>query len=449
MLSLPRVAVGTIQADADPRPALCAFIEFLREHDLQVQSFLSRACFNAYRSMAAASGSSPRHLDSWLMSADLCREIFIHGSETCDLAIVEGCFQTVEEGNGEIGGRLEPLCDWLDLPKLAVVDASTLDGRIADNLAGRADGLLIDMAGGQGDSERTAEEFETRYGVPVLGTLKRTAGSREGLPGEPDDCHLPELSRRSQSRFVARWSPERILQLASRRAVADVPLAKFRDEYSTADVTIALAYDDAFNCYFPDTLDLLESRGATLLDFSPLGDEELPEDVDIVYIGCGHPERHADELVHNHCMIHSLRQHLRGGGRIYAEGGGLAYLCQEMEAADGHNHRMAGVFPAVALCNEKLGPAKPVELTVDRPTWLAAEGTGLRGYRNPLWHLQPTGYLTSCVEGSENPYDMVGNFRAIGSLLHIDFAANEELSSRFFDPNSCDSDSTDPWTMMT
>ncbi len=48
--------------------------------------------------------------------------------------------------------------------------------------------------------------------------------------------------------------------------------------------------DDAFHCYFPDTLDLLELRGATVCDFSPLRDERLPVDTDIVYFGCGRPD---------------------------------------------------------------------------------------------------------------------------------------------------------------
>ena len=74
-------------------------------------------------------------------------------------------------------------------------------------------------------------------------------------------------------------------------------------------------------------------RGAVVVDFSPLRDERLPEGTDIVYLGCGHPEVYAAELSANHCMKLSLRNHIRSGGRIYAEGGGLAYLCQQMETA--------------------------------------------------------------------------------------------------------------------
>src|SRR5690606_21378146 len=93
-------------------------------------------------------------------------------------------------------------------------------------------------------------------------------------------------------------------------------------------LTVAVAYDEAFRCYFPDTLDLLEHLGATVVDFSPLRDEALPLGTDIVYFGCGHPERYAEALASNHCMMLAIREHVCAGRRIYAEGGGVAYLCQ-------------------------------------------------------------------------------------------------------------------------
>lgn len=450
MLSLPRAAVGTIQADADLHTALWALIESLRQHGLQVQSFLSRACFSQYQCTAAVTGSNPRHLDSWLMSTDLCREIFVRGTEDCDLAVVEGEFRSVDRDDSALGGRLELLCDWLDLPRLAVIDASKLDDECLWGMAEKLDGLLLDRVSDQRNADRLADDIETRHGVPVLGTLGTISQLRAELGAVAGGTRPPrDLCQQLGRKLATRWSAKQLMQLASRRGISGVTHEELADDLPQGSVTIALAYDEAFNCYFPDTLDLLEARGATMLDFSPLRDELLPDDVDIVYIGCGHPERYADELSHNHCMNHALREHLRGGGRIYAEGGGLAYLCQEMEAPDGQNRRMAGVFPAIALCNRQCASPTPVEMTMARSTWLAAEGSSLRGYRNPLWRLQPAGYLTGCVEQTDNPYDLVGNYRALGSLLHLDFATEPNLLRSFFDPQPCHSDPADPWTMMT
>src|SRR5438445_640566 len=101
------------------------------------------------------------------------------------------------------------------------------------------------------------------------------------------------------------------------------------------DLTVAIAYDDAFFGYCPDALDELEQRGVTVRDFSPLRDEALPADADIVYIGCGRPDLHAGELSDNFCLMLALRDHVCAGKRIYAEGGGLAYLCQQLALPSG------------------------------------------------------------------------------------------------------------------
>ena len=113
------------------------------------------------------------------------------------------------------------------------------------------------------------------------------------------------------------------------------------------------------------------ARG-TLCDFSPLGDERLPDGTDIVYLGCGHPERFAQALSENQCLAAGLRQHVCIGQRLYAEGGGLAYLCEQIELADGRRFAMSGVLPAIGAkiadaavryptrwsCGIRIAPAK-------------------------------------------------------------------------------------------
>ncbi len=143
MLPLPRLAVGTVQPDADSQPILWAAIEALRQQGLQLQSFHSRACLARYHGEATATGSNPRHLDSWLMSAELCREIFIRGAEGCDLALVEGEFGPPMADESGSGGRLDTLCDWLDLPRVVVLDVSAIEDCRLPEPPPQADALLL------------------------------------------------------------------------------------------------------------------------------------------------------------------------------------------------------------------------------------------------------------------------------------------------------------------
>jgi len=101
-----------------------------------------------------------------------------------------------------------------------------------------------------------------------------------------------------------------------------------------AEVRITVAFDEAFNFYYQDTLDLLTLHGAELVYFSPIRDKKLPEGVDAVYIGGGFPELYAEELAANTQMIEAIKDFYDGYGVIYAECGGLMYLMERLTYKD-------------------------------------------------------------------------------------------------------------------
>ena len=250
------------------------------------------------------------------------------------------------------------------------------------------------------------------------------------------------------NRFIEYWQPRRLQRLASRRELPPARPRLFRCDLPQSRTTIALAYDEAFHCYFPDTLDLLELRGATLVAFSPLRDDRLPANTDVVYLGCGHPERFAEQLARNDCMKAALRDHLRRGRRIYAEGRAMAYLCQQLDANDGQFHRMVGLFPAVAHILPGRSEPSPVEITLKRTTWFGSAGSPLRGYRSNNWSIEPLDSLSGCVAQANYQYDVVERDQAVGSRLSLHFAAQPELLSAFLHPHACRKSAVDSRTPL-
>src|SRR5438445_801535 len=109
-------------------------------------------------------------------------------------------------------------------------------------------------------------------------------------------------------------------------------------------VRLAVAYDDAFNFYYPENLELLEEHGAQVVPFSPLEDAHLPQDAAGVYLGGGFPESFVEPLARNGAMTESIERAYRNGVPVYAECRGLMYLGLSLRTYDGA-HQMARVIP--------------------------------------------------------------------------------------------------------
>jgi len=449
MPHLPRFAVGPVQSRVDSRPIAWALMEALRQDGLQVQSFSWRASFSGHRETATVTGLNPRHLDSWLMTPDMCREVLLRGCQAADVAVVQGKYAPALDAGETGGGTLETLCEWLDLPRLAVLDVSSVRQCLLPPRPEGADALLLDRTPEGDDLERLATNLEALWGIPVLGALPALPQARAALAAAPCGVESSrELSRRLGRELIRRGRSGAIWDLAVRREISP-PAGPMRNvRRRPGRVTVAVAYDEAFHCYFPDVLELLELGGATVIVFSPLRDEALPEGSDVVYVGCGHPEQHASTLAENHCMKLALRSHLRQGRRIYGEGGGMAYLCQRMETSQGDFKRMVGIIPAQARLSRAPLSLEPVEATLWRRSWLGPAGSAVRGYRNLRWHLEPAGALVSLLAEDGCRGDLVGSYHAIASRLHLHFAALPGLLHRFLCPHHGCPAVPDPWTAV-
>ncbi len=413
-----------------------ALTDVLQRYDFQVQVFLSQARFVTRNEAGSPAGQTQRHLDSWVMSPDACREVFVHGMRSADLGLVEGQFHDAAAPRHVSGGDLDTLCDWLALSKLAIVDAGNIDGGPMPALPAGVDAVLLDRVDNDEPTGRIRTRVESLLGVPVLGTLGKLPQIRPPIAALSCGARPPqELCRVLGDELLSSLHLKRLLHLATRTDFPEFTPTLFRSKRYCEGLTVAVAYDEAFCRYFPDTLELLELGGAAVKNFSPLRDDCLPAGADLVYFGCGHPERVAAQLAGNHCMSHALRRHVARGGRVYAEGGGLAYLCRFMVPDGVRALTMTGVLPAVAWYHPNPSPLQPVELTLARGNWLGEARSRLRGYLNCNWLIQPMRPLTSYVVEPEHQLDLVGTDRIIGSRLYLNFASRPRVLRQFLLPS--------------
>jgi cobyrinic acid a,c-diamide synthase len=437
MQRLARVAIGTVQPGADGTFVAWALMAALERVGLRVQSFAARACFSPRDGASTITGQATRHLDTWLFEPEACRLLFERGATNCDFALIEGRFDSALSKVEQVGGKLATLCDWLDLPSIAVVDACRLRDCQLPNRPPRIDGILIDGARCSSEQCRLQTWLEALWGVPVLGFVEDAPRLRAEVSALPLGTPPPRaLCAAIGARAFAPSVLGRILSLAAHRDAWQQAAPAMSAILPQRRLRVATAFDDAFHCYFPDALDQLELLGAEIIDFSPLRDDRLPLDTDLVYFGCGRPDLHAHQLTENCCLIAELRRHVEGGGRLYAECGGLAYLAQHIDLPDGQRLKMSGVLPITASIESELCQPMAVELSLASDCWLGEVGSLLRGYRTGRWNIEPADEsVRNIIEHDADENDLLVYHNAIGSRVHLNFAMQPLLLDRMFEPH--------------
>jgi cobyrinic acid a,c-diamide synthase len=138
-------------------------------------------------------------------------------------------------------------------------------------------------------------------------------------------------------------------------------------------VRIAVARDAAFGFYYPDDLEALAQAGAELVFFDALRDASLPQ-ADGLFIGGGFPETQMPALAANRGLRAEIRRAAENGLPVYAECGGLMYLCQSIRWGS-QQHAMAGVVPADAVMHARpQGRGLVVLEETDASPWTGLEG---------------------------------------------------------------------------
>ena len=262
------------------------------------------------------------------------------------------------------------------VPVLAVLDASAMAQTAGAVMAGLRDYGPVNLAGVIANRIASPRHAEMVAGamrdIPVLASLGRQQQS------------LPE-------RHLGLVQPEEVAQidtmldaLAEQLTIDDTAwngLPEIRFEASVvpdavgrplAGKTIAVARDAAFAFIYPANLDCLRELGASLVFFSPLADEAVPDEADAVYLPGGYPELHASVLGQALCWQASIRAAHQAGKAIVAECGGMMALAETLLDQQGTVWPMSGLLQGQVAMQKRLAALGP-------QAWDTAQGE-LRGH---------------------------------------------------------------------
>jgi len=189
-------------------------------------------------------------------------------------------------------------------------------------------------------------------------------------------------------------------------------------------VRVGIARDEAFHFYYRDAVEAMERMGCEFMEFSPISDEKLPEDISGIYIGGGYPEEYAEKLSQNGAMLEAVKNFALSGRPIYAECAGLVYLSRGVELLNGSKHRFAGFLPSWTKMRKRFKSLGYVEVTLTEDSLLGCGGSVFRGHRFHYSELidDPAGN-----SGWKNVYSIKP--RSFGQTLREGFSSKNVLAS--------------------
>lgn len=446
-----RVVIAGVQSGVGKTTVATGLMAALTDKGYRVQGFKVGPDYIDPGYHTAATGNVSRNLDGWMLPAPVIKEVFARAAAGADISVIEGVmglFDGREKGGG--GASTARVAGLLRAPVVLVVDARGMAESAAALVLGyrcfdpgiALAGVIFNNVGSERHFRMLKKAVEEGAGVKALGYLPKNPALKMperhlGLVPAPEKEELgPALAR--LSRAVAETVDlEGVVAVARSAPPLDLPAPAVPLAKGEKKVRLAVAKDAAFNFYYQDALDLLAACGAELVIFSPLSDGALPPGVHGVYIGGGFPEVFLEPLAGNEGMKEDLRRVFRLGMPIYAECGGLMYLCEEIEDFAGSRHRMVGLVPAKARMQNRLAALGYVQARVLADNILAPKGEVVRGH---VFHWSVlTGfsapaapaYALATPAGEHRGEDGFVRGNLLASYLHLHFAGRPALARNF------------------
>jgi len=277
----------------------------------------------------------------------------------------------------------------LQAPVVLVLDARGMTRGIAPLILGyqafdsevNIAGVILNRLGGRRHESKLRAVIEHYTDLPVLGAVlndpeleikERHLGL---IPSNEQSGAIDQIARVG-ARIGEQVDLTGILAVAATASPPRSDADTAAGTASRAGLRIAVLRDSAFGFYYASDLEALQKTGVQLLYVNAMQDAQLP-DVHGVFIGGGFPETHLAALEANSALRADIRSKIEAGLPVYAECGGLMYLCREIRWR-GERRSMVGALPADVVMMDKPMGRGYVQLatTADHP-WHAGEASAI------------------------------------------------------------------------
>ncbi len=328
-------------------------------HGLRVVPFKKGPDYIDASWLSAAAQHPCYNLDPFLMKPDDILASFIRRSEPGDVSLIEGNRGLYDGVDVQGSFSTAELAKLLGAPVILILDATKVTRTAAAMVMGcqqmdpevDISGVILNQVAGKRHEKVLRGAIEAYCKVPVLGVIPKEVHSffperHLGLvpPQESQDAMASmEFAARRMADCV---NLEQLWEVASKASPLGLPASAFEQIpvfEGASRPLIGVVRDAAFQFYYPENIEVLKEMGAQVVEISSFEQRALP-DLDGLYIGGGFPETHLETLAMNRLFRESLKAEVEKGLPVYAECGGLMFLCRSISSREGR-YPMAGVFP--------------------------------------------------------------------------------------------------------
>src|SRR5438309_6284362 len=448
----PRLVIAGTASNVGKTILTAGLIAAFKARGLTVQSFKVGPDYIDPAYLAHVSGRPCRNLDSWMLGEGALRQVLAQGALGADLALIEGMLGLFDGRGGSPDGSTADVARIVKAPVVLVVDVADMAQSAAAVALGfksygespRIAGVLLNNVRSDAHRRRAEDAIWDIAKLPVLGALR--AMPQLDIP-QRERGLLPVTENKEWDRMIGLLAEtidrdvdlDLLLRIANKAEL--VPLVPKKVFQGKPDggrtVRLAVAYDDAFNFYYPENLELLEEHGAQVVPFSPLEDAQLPQDIAGVYLGGGFPEIFVEPLAKNHAMAESIQRAHRSEVPIHAECGGLMYLARSLRTESGMTHQMAGVIPVDVEMDGQIHRFGYRQLLTLEDSILSPRGQFYRGHEFHWSRITghngglKAAYQMLNAEGEVIGYEGFVAPNLLASYVHLHFGQNPLLVDKF------------------
>jgi cobyrinic acid a,c-diamide synthase len=372
-MNVPRVVIAGLYGEGGKTTVATGLIGAFKERGLKVQPFKVGPDYIDGSYHTAVANRPSRHLDPWLTSPGAVLEIFESACRDADIAVIEGFMglfdgiTRVVDGAQDYGSTAQ-IAQILKANVILVLDvtgmrmnaATIVHGFKSFNAKVKVKGVILNNVRSQQQAEWMKQTIESATKVPVFGLIPYSEEillpTRRGglIPISEKETLKTTLSTLVE--YVGeRMDIDKIFDIAKdAEELPDIDSAVYPSQPRMKKVRLGMAFDEAFNFYYPTNIDLLRAYGAETVFFSPIHDKKLPSNLDGLYLPGGFPDMLAEQLTKNQTMRKSVKDAVYDEMPIYSEHGGSLYLTKSIANVEGSIFPMVGALPGKALMEKKL-----------------------------------------------------------------------------------------------